>query len=166
MGSTGQRGLPILQNCPQETKSVFCKIDHCGRIRVSLTIPAWQNYRLPILKRPANAIINWFSSCRIKTPCIKAIATKVKCLKMHLPGSFLVAQPAKDPALSWQWLRSLLWCRFDPWPGNIHKPQAQPKKQTKKSLFWIGERIHFTCVSFKASWKIGGESHTQKDLYL
>ena len=33
---------------------------------------------------------------------------------------FLVAQQVKDPALSLQQLRSLLWYRFDPWLGNFH----------------------------------------------
>ena len=30
---------------------------------------------------------------------------------------------AKDSALS------LVWLRFDPWPGNFHMPQVQPKKK-------------------------------------
>ena len=38
--------------------------------------------------------------------------------------SFLVAQRAKDPALSFL----LLWRRFDPWPRNFYMPHAQPKK--------------------------------------
>ena len=33
--------------------------------------------------------------------------------------SFLVAQRDKDPVLSWQWIRLLLWHGFDPWPGNF-----------------------------------------------
>ena len=33
----------------------------------------------------------------------------------------------KDSALSLQWLRSLLWHRFDPWPRNFHVPQTWPK---------------------------------------
>ena len=33
--------------------------------------------------------------------------------------SSLVAQQVKDPALSLLWLRSLLWCRFDPWAGKF-----------------------------------------------
>ena len=41
----------------------------------------------------------------------------------------LVVQWVKDPALSLPPLRSLLWCRFDPWPENFHMLQAQqPKK--------------------------------------
>ena len=35
-------------------------------------------------------------------------------------GSFFVAQWVKDPALSLQRLRSLLWLRFDPWCRNFH----------------------------------------------
>ena len=34
--------------------------------------------------------------------------------------SSLVAQWVKDPVLSLQCLRLLLWCGFDPWPGNSH----------------------------------------------
>ena len=34
----------------------------------------------------------------------------------------LVPQQIKDLALSLQWLRPLLWCRFHPWPGNFHMP--------------------------------------------
>ena len=30
--------------------------------------------------------------------------------------------------VSLQWLGSLLWLRFDPWPGNFHVLWAQPKK--------------------------------------
>ena len=40
----------------------------------------------------------------------------------------LVAQQVKDPAWSLLWLRSLLWYGFDPYPGNISMPRAQPKK--------------------------------------
>ena len=40
-----------------------------------------------------------------------------------------MVQWIKDPALSLQWLRSLLWCRFDPWPGNFHMLPAWSKKK-------------------------------------
>ena len=39
----------------------------------------------------------------------------------------LVAQWVKDPALSLLRLKSLLWCRFDPWSRNFHLPRMQPK---------------------------------------
>ena len=49
--------------------------------------------------------------------------------------SSLVAQSTKDPALSLLWLWSLLWCGFDPWPGNFHLPWVQPKKK-KRAIQW------------------------------
>ena len=55
-------------------------------------------------------------------------------------GSSLVAQWVKDPMLSLQWLRLLLWRRLDPWPRNFCMPQAQPKKEknqkTKKDKLY------------------------------
>ena len=42
-----------------------------------------------------------------------------------------VAQQVKDLVLSLQWLRSLLWHGFNPWPGNFHMLQVQPKKKKK-----------------------------------
>ena len=42
--------------------------------------------------------------------------------------SSLVAQRVKDLALSLMWLWLLLWCGFDPWPGNFHVLWAWPKK--------------------------------------
>ena len=38
----------------------------------------------------------------------------------------------KDPAVSLQWLRLLLWWGFDLWSGNFHTPQAWQKKKKKK----------------------------------
>ena len=43
-----------------------------------------------------------------------------------------MAQQVKDSVLSLQQLGLLLWCGFDPWPGNSHVPQAQPKRKKKK----------------------------------
>ena len=43
--------------------------------------------------------------------------------------SSLVVQRVKDPALSLQWLRSLLWPRFSPWPGNFHMQRVRPPPQ-------------------------------------
>ena len=37
-----------------------------------------------------------------------------------------------DLALSLLWLRLLLRCRFDSWPGNIRMLRAQTKKKKKK----------------------------------
>jgi len=38
-------------------------------------------------------------------------------------------QQIKDLALSLQWLGSLLWHRFSPWPGNVHMPWVKKKKK-------------------------------------
>ena len=45
---------------------------------------------------------------------------------------FLVGQQVKDPALSLQWLQSLLWFRFDPWLWNSPMLWEWPAKQTNK----------------------------------
>ena len=42
--------------------------------------------------------------------------------------SSLVTQRVKDPALSLQWLRSLLCHKFDPWPGNLHAAGDQKQE--------------------------------------
>jgi len=39
--------------------------------------------------------------------------------------SSVVVQQVKDPAFS------LLWHRFDPWPGTFHVPWMQPKKKNE-----------------------------------
>ena len=40
-----------------------------------------------------------------------------------------VAQLVKDSVLLQLWSRSQLALGFDPWPGNFHMPQVQPKKE-------------------------------------
>ena len=50
---------------------------------------------------------------------------------MHIPREFSVALAIKDPALSLLWLRSLLYLRVGPWPGNCCMPWVQPKKQKR-----------------------------------
>ena len=47
-------------------------------------------------------------------------------LKNVLLRTLLVVQQVKDPALS------LLWLRFEPWPGNFHMLWVHPKKKKKK----------------------------------
>ena len=43
-----------------------------------------------------------------------------------------MVQQVKDLVLSLQWLGSLLWHSFDPWPGNFYMLWVQPKKKKKK----------------------------------
>ena len=64
---------------------------------------------------------------------------KKKKIKKLLGWSSAVAQRVKDLALSLQWLRSLLWCAFDPWPRNFCMPcvQSRQTKGKKKSLVVI-----------------------------
>ena len=38
----------------------------------------------------------------------------------------------KDPALSLQCLRLLLWHRFEPWSGDFYMPKAWPKRKKKE----------------------------------
>lgn len=44
-----------------------------------------------------------------------------------------MVQRVKDLALSLQQLRSLLWCRFYPWPGVFCMPWVWPKERKKKN---------------------------------
>ena len=53
-----------------------------------------------------------------------------------------MVQQVKDPVLSQLWYRSLLWCGFDPWLGNLHMPWVR----TKRKLYFL---------SFKG-FEIGG----------
>ena len=57
------------------------------------------------------------------------LTTHVQIYFRALVWSSLVMQWVKDPALSQLWLRSLLG--FNPWPRNIHMPQARPKQTNK-----------------------------------
>ena len=68
--------------------------------------------------------------------CFKQMTTK----KSHSRNS-LVVQQMKDPALSLQWLGSLLWCRSDPCQRNFHMLQVRQKKKKKK------KKIIPMCVS-------------------
>lgn len=55
-------------------------------------------------------------------------------IKKAIPGNFLVMQGVKDPVVSLQWLRSQLWCEFDPWPQKVFMPQGEPAPPKKKNL--------------------------------
>ena len=61
------------------------------------------------------------------------------CSKETELRNYCMAQQVKDPAMSLQQLRLLLWFGFDPWPGNFHMPWVQPKtnKQKKWSLILL-----------------------------
>ena len=49
-----------------------------------------------------------------------------------------VAQWVKEPVLSLQWLRSLLWHGFDSWPRKFQMPGMQhPPKKSPCDFDWI-----------------------------
>ena len=73
--------------------------------------------------------------------------------------SSLVAQWVKDHALTPQWLRSLLWHGFNPWPKNFCMPWARPKKKKKKNAHLFHWRYELTpncniCWENKALWNM------------
>ena len=43
-----------------------------------------------------------------------------------------MVQRVEDLTLSLQWLRSLLWCRFSPWPKRLPHAEGAAKKKKKK----------------------------------
>ena len=51
--------------------------------------------------------------------------------KLKKVSTSLAVHWVKDPALSLQRLRLLLWHRCDPWPRNFHMLQVEPKKKKK-----------------------------------
>ena len=67
-----------------------------------------------------------------------------------------MAQQTKGLVLSLQWLGSLLWLGFDPWPQNFHMPQAESKRKEKdkdgfrwllpKQEYFCRKREWFGCV--------------------
>ena len=60
------------------------------------------------------------------------------------PWSSLVVQYVKDLALSLQWLGTLLWRGFDPWPGNFRILRAWPKpNQTTNKKISVLVQAHF-----------------------
>ena len=64
----------------------------------------------------------------------------------EFPGGLAV----KDLALSFLWFRSLLWHRFDTWPGNFHMLCAWPKKKKgvafTSSVSWTSRSEYFQCI--------------------
>lgn len=50
-------------------------------------------------------------------------------------------QQVKDPVLPLQQLGSLLWYGFDTWPGDVHWPVAEAKKNQSCEFFGFPERI-------------------------
>ena len=51
-------------------------------------------------------------------------SSHMRLLKFKLIKISLVAPWVKDPVLSVQWLKSLLWHGFNPWTRNFHMLQV------------------------------------------
>ena len=72
-----------------------------------------------------------------------------------------MTQQVKDPALSLEQLRLLLWRWFSPWLGNFHLPLRWPKRLKKKKKKKSKELsvcvcvVHFSAVLVgkKSPWK-------------
>lgn len=60
--------------------------------------------------------------------CLFTSFAQINSFKIRVFRSSLVAEWIKDPVLSLQQLRWLLWHGFDPSLGNFHRPWAWPKK--------------------------------------
>ena len=60
-----------------------------------------------------------------------------------------MAQQVKYPALSLPWLRLLLGCRFDPWPGNFRMLWVWTKQSPK--TMWARDRR----LKEVSCWNIG-----------
>ena len=73
-----------------------------------------------------------------------------------------VAQQVKDPVLLLQWLGSLLWYGFSPWPRKFHMPQMQPKKTLSYIMEFFFKNINIS------QWlgKYLGMEHRRKYLIL
>ena len=70
-----------------------------------------------------------------------------------------MAQQVKDPALSQQQLRSLLWRRYDPWPRNFHVAWVQPRRKKKWDIAWVIHSWLLTYILCTWSWLVRAWGH-------
>ena len=74
--------------------------------------------------------------------------------KIKIIKSSLVAQQINDPVLALQWLKSLHWHGFHPWPMNFHMPWVSPKKKKRsKQLHGVPSVFLPQCrdINYKSS---------------
>ena len=63
-----------------------------------------------------------------------------------------MAERVKDPALPRQLLGSLLWHRFDPWPGDFLMPQVWGTgKFLQSNIFWLKGEASEISVCLRSS---------------
>lgn len=118
----------------------------------------WRSFFIPLLCpevrfQIALAVAMVFNL--IFNPCIFCVGIAVLLttwpLFFKVTGFFLsslVAQWVKDPAVLPQQPGSLLWCGFNPWPRNFHRPWAQPKKDLDNNL---STTVKFICYMATAT---------------
>ena len=75
-----------------------------------------------------------------------------------------MAQQVKD-LVSLQWLKSLLWHRFDPWPRNFYMPWAVPKKKKKYIYIYIYIHTH-TYINIYIYTYTYINTHTHTHIYM
>ena len=72
---------------------------------------------------------------------------------LHTSISFrssLVAQQFEDLALSLWWLGFMMWCKFDPWPGNFHMLWGWLKEKISWKRLWGSRNI--PGIHFLSNW--------------
>ena len=67
---------------------------------------------------------------------------------LEFPGGPAV----KDLALSLQWIRLLLWLRFDPWPGKFCILQIWLKKRERENILRVNSWSHALSQEGLGSW--------------
>ena len=73
-----------------------------------------------------------------------------------------VLQWIKDPAWSLQWLGSLLWLRFNPWPRNFHMLCLAKKKKKKTNRYFHYEEpyhLKYSDIIFRYHEPLFRKSH-------
>ena len=65
----------------------------------------------------------------------------------------------KDLTLSLQWLGSLLWRGFHPWPRNLHMPQVRPRQNKQTQDKEESSAFQTDGVCTKTLW-LTGDSET------
>ena len=105
----------------QRVKGSSVAVSHGEGCRQGLDLPLLWLGHSPATAVPPFRTLAW------ELPYAALVALKSKKNKKR--DSSLAVQWVKDPMLSLQWLRSLLWHRFNPWPANFHMPWGWPKER-------------------------------------
>lgn len=109
-----------------------------GELMFSFYLSLNVNSHMPLLILKFNSITQTICSANEMQDFVDVTLCEINllvifCLWVHKSKSknyesSLVTQWVKDPGLSLQLLRSLLWCEFNPCSGNFCMPWVTPKK--------------------------------------